>query len=128
MVNQVALLNRRTKVSLCCGVLLLLLSFAQAQQAILGSTYIQRSLDSNAAGTAEAFPVIASSSGQVNSLYLFLDSSNAAPNVWVGVYASSWGHPSTLLTQAAIASTTSGRWNSVAVPPIKVVKGQQYWV
>jgi hypothetical protein len=95
---------------------------------ILGAPQIQSSLDYNPSGMAEAFLVTASSSGQVTSLSLFLDSSNTAARVWVGVYASYSGNPNRLLSQAVIPQPLSGKWNSVTIPAVQVTQGQRYWV
>jgi hypothetical protein len=130
MVSSVVLPNRYAGPFLCY-VFIALLSpavFAQQQQTLLGTTALERGLDSNGAGTAEAFPVVATFSGQVNSLSLFVDSSNNAPTIQVGVYANYYGHPSALMTQAAIQAPAPGQWNSVAVPPLQVSKGNQYWI
>ncbi len=130
MVSSVVLPNRYAR-SVLCYVFIALLSpavFAQQQQTLLGTTALENGLDSNGAGTAEAFPVVATFSGQVNSLSLFVDSSNNAPTIQVGVYANYYGHPSALMTQAAIQAPAPGQWNSVAVPPLQVSKGNQYWI
>ena len=95
---------------------------------ILGTSQMQDSLDYNPSGMAEAFPVRAFSSGQVASLSLFLDSSNTAATVWVGLYASYSGHPNRLLSQAVIPQPLSGKWNSVTIPAVQVTQGRQYWV
>ena len=103
-------------------------TLGQTQQIILGSSQIQNTLDNNTSGTAEAFPVTANSSGQANSLSLFLDSSNTAATVWVGVYASYSGHPNRLLSQAVIPQPVPGQWNSISIPAVQVTQGGQYWV
>jgi hypothetical protein len=80
----------------------------QSQNIILGVSLIQNSLDHVTSGMADAFPVTANSSGQVHSLSLFLDSSNTAATVWVGIYTSYYGHPSRLLSQAVISQPVLG--------------------
>jgi hypothetical protein len=102
-------------------------AFAQTQQ-VLGNSQILNLLDTNSIGMAEAFPVTASSSGQVNSLSLFLDGSNTATAISVGLYTSYHGHPSTLLRQAVIAQPVAGNWNSVQIPAVQVTQGKRYWV
>src|SRR4051794_2455412 len=82
-------------------VLLSIPAFAQTQQ-VLGNSQILNLLDTNNVGMAEAFPVTARSSGQVNSLSLFLDGSNTATTISVGLYTSYHGHPSILLRQAVL--------------------------
>jgi hypothetical protein len=110
---------------------LLLLSrtgLGQTQQSVLGTAQIQNSLDSNSSGMAEAFPVTANSSSQVNSLSVFLDSSNTAGTVWVGVYTNYYGHPNKLLGQAVIQQPAPGRWNSVQIPTVQVKQWKRYWI
>ena len=103
-------------------------TLGQTQQIILGSPQIQTSLDNANSGTAEAFPVTTNSSGQVNSLSLFLDRSSTAVTIWVGVYASYFGHPNRLLSQAVIPQPVPGQWNSVPIPAVQVTQGGRYWV
>jgi Bacterial Ig-like domain (group 2) len=103
-------------------------TFATKRQVYLGSDDIQPSLDRNSSGIAAAFPVVANYSGQINSLYVYLDSSNSAGIVWVGLYANYSGHPSTLLAQSAILGPAAGSWNSVAIPAVQVSRGTYYWI
>src|SRR4051794_25638504 len=114
------------------GILIILIvsigAFAQTQQVVLGSSQIQTSSDTNDAGIAEVFPVTASSSGQVSSLFLFVDGSNTASTIVVGVYTSYHGRPSTLLSQAVITKTAAGQWNSVQIPTVQVTAKRQYWL
>ena len=97
-------------------------SVGQTQQIVLGAAEIQGSLDTTSVGVAEAFPFAAHSSGQVNSLSVFLDSSNTAAAVGIAVYASYSGHPSKLLSQAAILHPVPGQWNAVAIPSVQVTQ------
>ena len=102
-------------------------ALAQTQQ-VLGNSQVLNLLDTNNIGMAEAFPVTASSSGQVNYLSLYLDGSNTATTISVGLYTSYYHHPSTLLRQAVIAQPVAGRWNSVQIPGVQVTQGRRYWV
>jgi len=102
--------------------------FGQSPQIVLGSSQIQSSRDNNASGMAEAFPVTAPLTGQVSSLYVFLDRSNTAATAWVGLYTSGYHHPRTLLTQSIISNPVAGQWNAVAVPPVQVTQGTRYWI
>ncbi len=102
-------------------------ALAQTQQ-VLGNSQVLNLLDTNNIGMAEAFPVTASSSGQVNYLSLYLDGSNTATTISVGLYTSYYHHPSTLLRQAVIAQPVAGRWNSVQIPGVQVTQGKRYWV
>jgi hypothetical protein len=117
-------------VSSFCLVLTLLVTpvFGQQTQVLLGDRNIESLLDSNPSGTAEAFPVQAMSTGQVSSLAVFLDGSNAASTIWVGMYASANGHPQRLLSEGAITRPLAGQWNSVTLPAAPVTAGTTYWL
>lgn len=109
-------------------VLLAPIAFGQQPQVLLGDTKIESSPDQNPGGTAEAFPIQALATGLVNSVSVYLDSSNAASTVWVGLYADSNGHPYALLAKGAISNPAPGRWNSVPLPALQVTGGTTYWL
>ena len=116
---------------MCCSILLVWLAasaFGQTSQVLLGNTRIESSLDQNPSGMAEAFPVQAVATGQVNSLSLYLDRSNSAPTVWVGVYTNDNGHPKLLVSQGVISNPLAGQWNAVTIPPVQVNRGATYWL
>jgi hypothetical protein len=118
----------RGSVALLAFLVLAVSALGQSPQIVLGSSLIQSSRDSNGSGMAEAFPLAAPKTGQVSSLYIFLDRSNTATTVWVGLYTSGYGHPRTLLTQSIISKPIPGQWNAVAVPPTQVTQGTKYWI
>jgi hypothetical protein len=91
------------------------LSFAQAQ--LIGVSSVGATLDSNNAGQAEAFLTTATVTGSVTSMSVYLDSTNGAKTVYVGVYSNSNGHPATLLGAGAIAVPSAGAWNTVSLSP-----------
>jgi hypothetical protein len=103
-------------------------AFGQTPQVVLGTQNVQASLDTDNSQEAEAFPVTANSTAQVNSLSLFLDTSSTAATVWVGLYSNYSGHPNTLLSQAAVTQPLPGKWNSVSIPSVQVKMGRRYWV
>lgn len=103
-------------------------AFAQQPQVVLGDANIENSLDSNPSGTVEAFPVQALATGQVNSLSVYLDSSNGAPTVWVGMYTNVNGHPQALLANGLLSHPVAGQWNSVSLSPVQVTEGTSYWL
>jgi len=114
-----------------CVIILFVLStsaLAQTQQPLVGTQTIQASLDGDNSEMAEAFPVTATSSGQISSLSLYLDRSSTATTVWVGLYSSYAGHPLRLLSQAQIPQPRSGVWNSIRVSAVQVRQGRRYWV
>ena len=131
MVSLLSSRSRSIDLLARCVIILFVCSLTavgQAQQVVLGTQQVEASLDNDNSQMAEAFPVTATSSAQVNSLSLFLDGSNSASTVWVGLYSNYSGHPNTLLSQAALTQPLSGKWNSVNIPSVQVKLGTRYWV
>jgi hypothetical protein len=101
---------------------------AQQSQVLLGDANVENSTDSNPPGTAEAFPVQAVATGQVSSLSVYLDRSNSATSISVGMYADRNGHPGALLTRGATSNALSGGWNPINISPLPVTSGTTYWL
>jgi hypothetical protein len=100
-----------------------------ASTLLVGDQSVEASQDSNAAGSAEAFPYTAVATGTATALSIYIDAANTASQVVVGVYTnSSSGDPGTLLAQATIASPTNGAWNSVTIPAVSITQGTHYWI
>jgi hypothetical protein len=89
---------------------------------------VETSLDSNPAGLAEAFQFTAGADGSANQLTVYIDPTNTATTVVVGLYKDSAGSPQALLTQATITNPIKGAWDTVTVPPAPVTAGGQYWI
>jgi len=95
---------------------------------LLGDQAIEQSRDSNPAGTAQAFPFTASSTGSINRLFWYLDVTTAASTIAVGLYNDVGGHPNTLQTAGLITNPANGTWNAVNVPSVNLTAGTQYWL
>jgi hypothetical protein len=97
---------------------------------LLGDANVENTVDSNTAGTAEAFVTPAGYSGQMSRLHLYVDSSSTASQVVVGIYANRNGHPGILQKQAAITNLRAGTWNYIDVPSpsMPVTAWQRYWI
>jgi hypothetical protein len=96
---------------------------------LVGDAKEESQLDNNPAGVAEAFQSVASTSGTATQLLVYLDGSNAASQVAVGLYSNSTGNdPGTLLAQGLITGPAAGTWNTVSIPPTSVVAGTTYWI
>src|SRR5581483_8153964 len=81
---------------------------------LVGDPKIESLLDSDNAGSAEAFQYVSTVGGTANKLYLYLDGASAATRVIVGVYSNNASdNPGTLLAQATITSPVGGAWNAV---------------
>jgi hypothetical protein len=94
---------------------------------VLGDTSVEAFDDSIAAGHAQAFSFAAVATGPVDVLDVYLDTSSTASQVIVGVYASTSGSPTTLLTSATLTSPAS-LWNTVTVPTVTLTSGTTYWL
>lgn len=88
-----------------------------AQTRLIGISSVTSNLDNDIAGQAEAFQQTAPLTGTVTTMSVYLDSSNSATTVFVGLYSSANGHPQTLLASGTIASPVAGQWNTVAISP-----------
>jgi hypothetical protein len=96
---------------------------------LLGDQVVEGQTDYNPAGMAEAFQYTASAGGRVDKLWLYLDPSNTATSLVLGLYADSGANsPGALLTQGTLLSPVNGAWNGLAVPPASVAAGGKYWL
>ncbi|HEX4115476.1 MAG TPA: PKD domain-containing protein [Solirubrobacteraceae bacterium] len=95
---------------------------------LIGSTTVQPHVDTDTAGSAEAFQYKASVAGTINSLALYVPEASTASSIVVGLYSGVAGHPATLLTSATIEEPTANAWNSIEVPPVTVSAGSEYWL
>jgi hypothetical protein len=96
--------------------------------ALLGDRNVEQSIDTNPSGMAEAFPYRASASGTATTLHVYIDRSNAAAHVVVGLYGDASGNPGTLLAQATITGPVGGAWNVVGIPSTPITSGARYWI
>ncbi len=101
---------------------------ATATKVLLGDQTVEPAVDFNNAGLAEAYQTTATTSGTLSKLSVYLDSTSAATNVVVGVYADAAGHPGTLLAQGTLAAPVNGAWNDVPIPAASITSGTTYWV
>ncbi len=101
---------------------------ASSQTPLLGEQTLESSSDSNAVGQAEAFQTIASTTGTLGSLTIYIDAQSTATQLYLGLYADNAGHPGTLLTQGSSTLLTTGAWNTITVPPTAITSGVTYWI
>jgi hypothetical protein len=95
---------------------------------LLGDADVEPHIDSNAAGTAEAFLTRAQYSGSLTRLHLWVNASSSASNIVVGIYSNRFGRPGVLEEHGTITNVRPGSWNYVDVPSMPVTAGQFYWV
>ena len=94
----------------------------------LGSAEIQPLVDDNPPGTAESFQYTAGASAAVSTFHVYLDASNEAKTVIVGVYADRDGEPGALLSTGRSSTVSSGEWNAIPVQPLNLEAGGKYWL
>lgn len=94
-------------------------------QLLAGDSLIELVQDSNAAGSAEAFPFTASASGTANFAAIYVDA-GATGNLSLGVYSDSNG-PAALLGKGSI-TPIAGKWNVVTVSATNIAAGTKYWI
>jgi hypothetical protein len=97
---------------------------------LVGSAAIQNNVDSNAAGTAEAFQYTASATGTGRRIWIYIDAGSTATSVTVGLYSNtSSNNPGSRLTQATITNPVKGAWNSVVLTTTpSLTNGGRYWI
>jgi outer membrane protein assembly factor BamB len=119
----------RYATALTLAIASLLLMPAAGLAAFLGGNQaIERNLDQNVAGAAEAFQLTAAASGTAGTVSVYVDASSSATTLVAGIYADNGGHPGALLTQGSKAAPTGGAWADVAVPPVSIISGAKYWI
>jgi hypothetical protein len=97
--------------------------------ALVGDTTVEATTEGLIPGTAKAYPYVATQSGTIGHLRVYLDGTNQARHVAVGLYADSGTqHPGALLTSHFLTNPVPGQWSTVAVAPVTVVAGQTYWI
>lgn len=95
---------------------------------LVGDNVIEAVVDSNVNGTAEAFSFAATASGTASTFNLYVDSTNTAANIIVGVYAGTTSNPTTLLASGLLSNPLPGTWNAIPISPISITSGSRYWL
>src|SRR5262245_21468544 len=120
-------------------------SSAGAGQRLLGSPVIGPRADRFDDGEAEAFVAIASASGGLDALRVYVDHIDDEDGPWwrdhgndrarparlvAGLYAdnAAGNGPGVLLTQGQLDGPNEHAWNNVGVQPVPVVAGRRYWI
>lgn len=101
---------------------------ARAATPILGNATVEPSVDTDGIGLAEAFKATASSTGTVNTLFVYGDTSSTATILAAGLYTDNGGHPGTLLAQGSLSGPVAGTWNAVSIPTTSLTSGTTYWL
>jgi hypothetical protein len=102
---------------------------AAAPAPLLGDAGLQPTRDSNPQGTAEAFRFVATRSDTASRLQLYVDASNQADRIVLGLYDSTGDdHPGHLLASSELSSPAADAWNSADIPPVALTGGSTYWL
>ena len=99
-----------------------------AGSGFVGNSAVETTQDPSGVGQAEATQYIATTSGPVSTISIFLDGSNSATNIALGIYSDAAGVPGTLLAQGSRSGVTNGAWNSVSISPLTISAGTPYWI
>jgi hypothetical protein len=95
---------------------------------LLGDRRIERSVDKDPSGMAEAFPFAGQHPGTASSISVFVTADSRAHKLVAALYAGQAGHPGSRLAAGSISSFKSGSWDRVHIPPTTIRPGAAYWV
>jgi Ca2+-binding RTX toxin-like protein len=96
---------------------------------LIGETTLQRGIDQNVAGLAEAFSFVAAQTGTATEIQFYDDASSTASKVVVGLYADNGsGSPGSLLAQATRTALAGGAWNTVQISGAGLTAHVRYWL
>jgi hypothetical protein len=95
---------------------------------LVGNSQSGGSGDSSDPGTSEAFQYTATQSGTLDQISVYLDATNTAAVIRLGLYSNVGTSPGSLLTSGTLASPTPGAWNSASVSGVAVTAGTVYWI
>jgi hypothetical protein len=99
------------------------------RRTLLGGDALGTDTESAQPGGAANYRLLASRSGSVDRLRLYVDGDSAASQLGLALYADAAGVPGALLGAATGATVTPGAWNEVSLDPEpKLSAGQMYWV
>ena len=101
---------------------------AGSDPVLLGDQNVETGLDSNSAGSAEAFPFTGTTTGSAQSITVYVDSHSRAGTLIAGLYSDHNGHPGALLASGTKTSPASAAWNTVSIASTAVTSGTKYWV
>ncbi len=95
----------------------------------VGNSAVASNVKSLPAGTAQNYSYVATSTGNVDRLYVYLDSTNTAAQVVVGLYSNNRDDtPDILLAQTTITNPQAGQWNVANISPVSITQNGNYWL
>jgi glucose/arabinose dehydrogenase len=101
---------------------------SHADQVLAGTQTVGTGVSTAFAGGGEAYRTTAAVSGPAMALKLYLDASNEADRLVMGIYSEADGDASALLGTGALDDPQAG-WNEVRLQsPVQLVAGRRYWI
>ncbi len=95
---------------------------------LLGDEAVEPNRAGLSGGQAEAFPFPARASGTAGAVHVYLDFSNTATALLVGLYTNAGGRPGSLLSEASLSAPPAGAWDTAPLAPTQLVSGTTYWL
>jgi hypothetical protein len=95
---------------------------------VLGVGHVQPVVDSAPAGQPVAFPFHALAGGTISDIDVYVDSTNQASKVTVGLYSAARRAPAKLLSTGSGQAPQNGAWNTFPITPVDVPSGSSYWI
>src|SRR4051794_15737485 len=126
--SSIHAVRRTMKLPLALATLALVILPATAGAATVGTTSVYTPGTGNSAAVAQAYRFTAQSSGQVDGLNVYLDGSNTAGKVELGVYNGSASSAGALGARCGISSPRANAWNRCSVAAYSVTAGSYYWL
>ncbi|MCY1031023.1 Ig-like domain-containing protein [Corallococcus sp. BB11-1] len=99
-----------------------------APTALVGNSTVLTASDFENAGVAAAFSYVASATGTVTRLRLYVDGQSTATTLQLGLYANGSGTPGALLKSCTVATVTANAWNVCDITSQAVTTGTTYWL
>ena len=93
----------------------------------VGSQTVYSKVEGDRAGRAVAFRSVASRSGWVDHLSVYIARSNSARRVELGLHRDRRRMPSALVARCVVRRPVGGRWNTCAAQRRMVIAGTAYW-
>jgi hypothetical protein len=101
---------------------------ASAGAATVGATTVGGQVDGNSPGRSQDYRFTAPAAGPVSRLGVFLDRSNTATKVELGLYSGSTATATKRLAGCVVTSPAPNAWNRCAIPTTTVAAGATYWL
>lgn len=123
---------RKLQVALVSAILFVLAPTASEAAPVIGTNTVGTGIDGNTPGKAQDYRATASATSAVDRLNIYLDGSNTAATVELGLYTSNSGGSSATarLGRCVITGipTNTPGWQACTITSVNIVSGTRYWV